>query len=153
MGDAFSSERLPLPDPGKSAPEPEPPMPEVDTGCLARSAALRFPDLRELQGRERVEALIEHISDTAILRSEVEELRLSAHVQLLELRSQLRRIPAPGARTKQMAEDTRRAANPGLADQVDRAQWVVDRCTEQISRLGGSDYDAASRAYTLLSGS
>lgn len=125
----------------------------MDQGCLARAAALRFPDLPGMEGRERVDALIDHIAHTANLRAELEELRLSANVHILEVRSRLNKVPALNARTKVAAEESRRAANPALADQLDRAQWVVDRCTEQIARMGGSDYDAASRAYTLLSGS
>lgn len=121
---------------------------------LARAAALRFPSLREIpQPRARVEALVDYISDTAIIRGELEELRLEAETQLLELRARWRSLPMPSNRTAPQVEAARRAADPALGASLDRARWMVDRCSEAIARFGGSDYDAASRAYTLLSGS
>lgn len=121
---------------------------------LARAAAIRFPKLSELGGnRARIDALIDHISDTAILRGEVEQLRLEAHVRLRQARERLDRAPASGShRTKAAAEEARRTMQPEAARDLDGARWLVDRCTEAIARLGGTDYDAASRAYTLLSG-
>jgi hypothetical protein len=121
-------------------------------GVLARAVALRFPDLRELAGREKVDALVDHIVATAILRGELEELRLSGYVRVYEVRGRLRAIPAASTRTRSAADQSRRTAAPDLAAALDDAQWLIDRCTEQINRLGGSDYDAASRAYTLLAG-
>lgn len=120
-------------------------------GVLARAAALRFPDLREKRGAEKIDALIDHINLTAILRGELEELRLEAHVRALAARERLRGVPVGVGKTKAATEELRRAAAPDVASELDGALWLVDRCTEQIARLGGSDYDAASRAYTLLS--
>jgi hypothetical protein len=124
------------------------------SSVLARAAALRFPDLRELPtGRERVDALIDHIVATAISRGELEELRLETQVDLLDARDRFNRIPALGSKTKPAAEEARRMADPDLATRIDRGRWLVERCTEAINRMGGTDYDAASRAYTLIAGS
>jgi hypothetical protein len=120
-------------------------------GVLARSVALRFPNLRELSGRERIDALCDHVSDTAIMRGELEELRLAAHVELRDVRARLATIPATSTRTKAAADESRRAVAPDLAAEESLALWLVDRCTEQINRFGGCDYEAASRSYTMLS--
>jgi hypothetical protein len=121
-------------------------------GALARAARLRFPDLRELHGRARIEALVDHITEAAIIRGELEELRLEAQVQARDTRRHLDRVPATVLRSRAAAVEARRLADPGAAQQLDDAQWVIDRCTEQIHRLGGSEYDVASRAYTMLTG-
>lgn len=127
------------------------PGPSEDEGsALARAASLRFPRLKELAPRERVDALIDYISETAIARGDLEELRLTSHINLREARAALSLTPT-GVSGRQR-EDAKRASRPDLAAQVDGAQWLVDRCKEQIGRLD-RDYDAASRAYTLLSGS
>lgn len=87
------------------------------------------------------------------MRGELEQLRLEAHVGLRDARERLRRIPATSHKSKSAAEESRRLAAPDLAREIDHWQWIVDRCTEQIARFGGTEYDAASRTYTLLSGS
>lgn len=87
------------------------------------------------------------------MRGELEQLRLEAHVALRDARERLRRIPATQHKSKSAAEESRRAQDPELAREIDHWQWLVDRCTEQIARFGGTEYDAASRTYTLLSGS
>lgn len=133
--------------------EPAPGSGEAEGGALARASAIRFPDLSELQGRERVEALIDHITLTAIARGELEELRLDAYVHLRAADAELSRTPTAVTRSAAAIMEAKRAARPDLAARVDDARWTINRCTEQISRMGGSEYDAASRAYTLLSGS
>lgn len=124
---------------------------EADDSVLARAAALRFPDIREMGGHARISELVDYITATAIARGELEELRLTAHVNLLDVRKKLARMPAAG-RNRASIDEAKRAAAPELAEQEAHWQWVVSRCTEQINRLGGTDYDAASRAYTLVSG-
>lgn len=123
------------------------------SSILQRAAALRFPSLRDLPPRDRVEALVDHIQDTAIARGELEELRLEAQANLHELRQRFNKLPAPSNRSKAGADEARRALDPVLAERIDGARWLVERCTEGIMRMGGSEYDAASRTYTLLSGS
>lgn len=162
---ALPSRDLPeLPDPDLGVlrgadSESEPGSGDVETGAtesiLGRAAALRFPNLRDLAPRERIDALIDYITDTAIARGELEELRLEAHVRLRDARERLAAVTVTASRSasKVAVEELRRQAAPKLAHEVDSARWVVERCTEQIMRLGGTDYDAASRTYTLLSGS
>lgn len=121
-------------------------------GTLARAATLRFPDLGEKHGREKVDALVDHITHTAILRGELEELRLGAYVDLRKHLAELSRVPTGVTKSRPAIEEAKRQARPDLADRIDSARWLIDRCTEQIARMGGTEYDAASRAYTLLSG-
>lgn len=79
---------------------------------------------------------------------------MSAHVDLLELRSEWATAGTfRQGKGVQANEQIKREENPELAGKLDRAKWVIERCNEELDRLGGSDYDAASRAYTLLSGS
>lgn len=125
---------------------------EDEAGALARAASLRFPNLSEKHGRDKVDALIDHITDTAILRGELEELRLSAYVDLRAALAELARVPTGVTKSKPAIDEAKRQARPELAERVDSARWLIDRCSEQIARMGGSEYDAASRAYTLLSG-
>lgn len=125
-----------------------------DLPVLLRAAQLRFPNLKEIRApRERVDALIDYISETAIIRGELEELRLETETELLDHRARWRNLPVPTNLSAPQTEAARRKANPQLAETLDRARWLVDRCSEGIARFGGSDYDAASRAYTLIAGS
>lgn len=142
-----SPDTLELPDPDQA---PEDAQVEVDS-VLAAAMTLRFPDVSDKRGVQRVEALADHIMETAIVRGDLEQLRLEAHVGLLRIRKQLGAMPAAG-RNRAAVEEARRTAAPELAEEHDHLRWIVDRCTEQINRLGGTDYDAASRAYTLLAG-
>lgn len=146
--------RLPDPDPhvlrGDGGGEPAAGPDESQAGVLARAAAARFPDLKG-GGRGRVEALVDYISEISILRGDVEELRLEAHVALRDHRSALDATPTSVTRNKAAIDEAKRQARPDLAALVDDAQWLVQRCTEQIARLS-ADYDAASRSYTLISG-
>lgn len=127
-----------------------------DSGSiLARAAALRFPELKDLQTGVKISALIDYINDSTIARGDLEQLRLEAHVKLRDARRQLAECNVPVSRSTSKAalDELRRRSAPAVAAMVDDAKWVIDRCTEQIARLGGTDYEAASRVYTLLSGS
>lgn len=137
-------------DPSLTPPAPDGRDIEIDDSVLARAAGVRFPNLRELTPVERISALVDHIADTAILRGELEELRLNAHVKLLEVRDRLDQMPSAG-RNRASIDEAKRAAAPELAREQDHGKWLVARCTEQINRLD-RDYDAASRAYTLIAG-
>jgi hypothetical protein len=134
-------------EPGdEPASEPEPP------GVLQRSVELRFPDLSEIENpRDRTEALQDHIVATAIMRGELAALRLAAHTQLQVALKDWNRTPTTG-RTGPQREDERRRLRGDLAALIDDAKFTIARCTEEMDRLGGTDYDAASRVYTLLSG-
>ncbi len=138
-------------EPGaQSASEPD--GGEGTGSTLARAAALRFPNLKELQGRERIEALIDHITDTAIVRGDLEQLRLEAHTRLHAALGEMVGVVVGSSKTKTARDDAKRLVRPDLAETIDGTRWLISRCTEQIERLGGTDYDAASRAYTLLGG-
>lgn len=150
---------LPLPDlhagggdllRGDDGSEPAAGPDDASSSILGRAAAIRFPELSELAGREKINALTDHITATAIGRGDLEELRLEANASLLALRRSFDALlPGRHYRTRALADEARRAANPKLAQDIDTAAWLVARCTEQINRLD-RDYDAASRAYTLL---
>jgi hypothetical protein len=105
-----------------------------------------------LAPRERIEALIDHVSRTAIMRGELEELRLEAHVSLREATAELARVPTGITRNGAAIAEAKRQARPELGRRADDAQWLVQRCTEQINRMGGSEYDAASRTYSMMGG-
>jgi hypothetical protein len=134
-------------EPGdEPAPEAEP------AGVLARSIALRFPDLSEIEDpRERTNALQDHIVATAIMRGELAALRVAAHTKLQAALKDWNKIPTTG-RTGPQREDERRRLRADLAALIDDAKFTIARCTEEMDRFGGTDYDAASRVYTLLSG-
>jgi hypothetical protein len=121
---------------------------DAGLSILGAAAAVRFPDLRTLGRREKIDALTDHIAATAIARGDVEALRLEAHANLLDMRDRWSRLPTFAS--KSQTDDQRRQMDPELARDIDRAQWLVVRCTEQINRLD-RDFDAASRAYTTLS--
>lgn len=127
---------------------------ENDTSALAAAAALRLPKITDDNRGQRVEILCDHILETAHVRGLLASLRMSAHVDLLELRSEWATAGTfRQGKGVQANEQIKREENPELAGKLDRAKWVIERCNEELDRLGGSDYDAASRAYTLLSGS
>lgn len=132
-----------------------PPAAGPDSGegsALARAAACRFPDIRDKRGRERIDALVDHITETAIIRGDLEELRLEAYVHLRDAEAELGAIITGVTKSRVAVDEAKRAARPDLAGRLDAAKWTVARCTEQINRMGGSEYDAASRTYTLLGG-
>lgn len=125
-----------------------------DTSALARAAKLRLPRITPENRAQRVDILADHILETATVRGELAQLRMEAHIDLLELRGQWAAAGSFRAgKGVQANEQIKREENPELAARLDRAKWVIERCNEELDRLGGSDYDAASRAYTLIAGS
>lgn len=136
---------------GDSGEQPAPGSSGAENSTLARAAAVRFPDLSDKHGRDKIDALIDHITETAIVRGDLEELRLGAHVELRAALAALARVATGVTKSRPAIDEAKRQARPDLAEQVDGARWLVDRCTEAINRMGGTEYDAASRAYTLLS--
>jgi hypothetical protein len=60
---------------------------------------------------------------------------------------------AAGSRpTQESIKRAKAEINPDLWAGMQEAKSLVESLKRQIDRLGGSDYDAASRAYTLMSG-
>lgn len=124
---------------------------------LFRAVKLRFPEFSaEVSARERVDMLEQHIWETANMRGELAELRLSAHTELRSCRRQWDHMQGweqhrKGDRTEASVERAKRKASPGLWDSMENARWTIERCTEEMKRMD-ADYEAASRAYTLLAG-
>lgn len=111
------------------------------------------------QPRERIEALEDFILKTAWHRGELEE----ALYWVMEAGKVLRRdwdairgheVAVRGSRaTKEQIDLAKAELAPDTWAGLQEARFLVDALKRQIQRLGGSDYDAASRAYTLLNGS
>lgn len=128
-------------------------------GTLERALPLRIPqyDPNEAPVR-RIEKLQDHILTVAWHRAELEE----ALYWTIEIRKvlQLRWDEINGWQGMAGSRPTQDAINRAKR-QIDREAWLgltetralIDNLHRQIARLGGSDYDAASRVYTLLSGS
>lgn len=113
-----------------------------------------MPEFTAAMGsRERALALQDHILATAIMRGRLAELRLNAQVGLRDAREELRAEPVLArGRSAKATEDAKLEANPSLARRLAGARWLIDRCTEEMDRLGGNDFESASRAYTILVG-
>ena len=111
--------------------------------------------------RERISELEAYILKCAWHRAELEE----ALHWTIEIGKRLRlqwdsiegwQAAAPRSRpTKDQIDAAKRTidGDRGTWDALQECRTLVESLKRQIARLGGSDYDAASRAYTLLSGS
>lgn len=118
---------------------------------FARSIKLRAPTFDETRGRRALaEELADYILDTAVVRGELAELRFAAQCAL---KLAIDSAPSVAGRTKPEREASLSRHHPRVARRIADARWLIARCGEEMDRLGGSDYDAASRAYTILSGS
>jgi hypothetical protein len=125
-----------------------------DESILARSASLRLPYIDENNRAQRVDILCDHILLTATVRGELAQLRMEAHVELLAAQSEWNSASLFRASKGVKAnEEIKRQEHPELAAKLDRCKWLIARCNEELDRLGGSDYDASSRAYTMIVGS
>lgn len=127
---------------------------------LQRAVSTRMPQFTpEMSPRERAEALADHILETARVRGELAELRMNAHVQLRDDMQTFRELDGwerykrrSGDRTREAEHEAKRRMDPELVQRIEDAKFTIARATEEMDRLGGSDYDAASRAYTILTG-
>lgn len=61
-------------------------------------------------------------------------------------------IRAASKPTKDQVDTAKRTIAPELWESLQEARTLVESLRRQISRLGGTDYDAVSRAFTLISG-
>lgn len=124
-----------------------------EASVLWRSVNLHFPDLTGVTGGERAEKLQDHILATAVMRGELARLRLEAHIQLRDAKREWDGL-LHGVTAKSGAEldRRRRQERPDLYDLIEDAKWTVARASEEMERHGGTEYESASRAYTLLSG-
>lgn len=128
---------------------------------LEAALPLRIPIIDPSQRkmpRERIEELQDHILKVAYHRAELEE----ALHYCLEAGKILRRdwddlqgyqVGLPTKPTKDDVEKAKRELAPQIWTSLNEARTLTESIKRQITRLGGSDYDAASRVYTMLSGS
>lgn len=127
---------------------------------LERALKLRIPIFDpSAHPRDKMAALEAHILRCAYERAELEE---ALHWGI-ELGKQLRLQwdshrgwePVAGARPTEarVNEAKRKTGMQPIWDAMQEMRALADSLERQIKRLGGSDYDAASRAYTLMSGS
>jgi hypothetical protein len=125
---------------------------------LDRALPLRVPqrDPNKSTG-ELVSELTDHLLTCAYHRAELEEALHWA----VELGKALKRdwdniqgwqATVGRKATQAQIDGAKRDINAGLWDALEEARTLVESLRRQITRLGGSDYDAVSRAYTLLSG-
>lgn len=61
-------------------------------------------------------------------------------------------LPRGTKHTRDQINDAKRAIDPGTWEAMEEVKYIAENLRRQISRLGGTDYDAVSRAYTLISG-
>lgn len=110
--------------------------------------------------RVRIEKLEDHLLKCAWHRAELEEALHWA----IEAGKLLRRkwdaiegheqMVRSGSRTtKEQIDAAKARIDPDLWDSLNEVRTLVESLRRQIVRLGGTDYDAVSRAYTLISGS
>jgi len=108
--------------------------------------------------REKIGKLEDHILDCARHRARVEEALYWCIEAGKTLRIEWDDIQGwetvAGARpTKDRIDLEKRRIKPTLYTSLEECRSLTEALRRQAVRLGGSDYDAASRAYTLLSGS
>lgn len=136
-------------------------LPEIKRR-LDEAMPLRIPlQNPDAHPRERISELEDHILKCAWHRAELEE----ALHWTIEIGKRLRvqwdgidgwQVAVRGSRpTRDQIDAAKRTIDGerGTWDALQECRTLVESLKRQITRLGGSDYDAASRAYTLLSGS
>lgn len=119
---------------------------------LWASVALRYPSFTPDTNRgDRADALGDHIGAIAVMRGALAELRLRANVDLKIAQDEWE-ILEVSPTGKQTVAQAKTRARPKVAQRIKDAKWTVQRATEEIERMT-QDYDNASRAYTILTGS
>lgn len=109
--------------------------------------------------KQRIDALTDHLLKCAYHRAELEEALHWAVEAGKLLRARWDGVQGHEAMirgskpTKEQVDAAKRTIDPETWKALDEARTLVESLRRQIVRLGGSDYDAVSRAYTLLSGS
>lgn len=61
-------------------------------------------------------------------------------------------LPRGTRHTREQIDGAKRTMQPGIWESMSEVKYLAENLRRQISRLGGTDYDAVSRAYTLISG-
>lgn len=126
---------------------------------LESALPLRIPQFDpNTPPRTKISALEDYVLLCAFHRAELEE----ALHWCLEAGKKLRvqwdevmgyEVGLPTRPTKEQIDSSKRQIAPHIWEGLDEARTLTESIKRQITRLGGSDYDAASRAYTMLSGS
>lgn len=131
---------------------------------LDEIAAVKMPSFRteedpeRLVGpRERIDKLELHLHTTAIARQEAHQAKLATQrtLDILEdewadLEGWEMALPG-GSRTRDTVREAKRQTAPDLYRLIQSGKRLVDRLSEQISRLE-RDGDVASRLYTFIAG-
>lgn len=141
-------------EPGADHDPPDPfddGFPTIGESVLARSVDLRFPNLEELPEGDRPEKLEFFIAAGARMRGELADLRLRASFALKGAERDWDAIVGCRGKTKAEENAAKARLKPDLWKLIQDARWVTERCTEEMKRHD-ADFDAASRAYTILSG-
>lgn len=87
------------------------------------------------------------------MRGDLAKLRLEAHIALRSAKREFEALlRGVSGKSKAELERRARAQRPDLAQAIDDARWTIDRATEEMARHGGTEYESASRAYTMLAG-
>lgn len=126
---------------------------------LESALPLRIPQFDpNTPPREKISKLEDYILTCAYHRGELEEALHWCLEAGKKLRAQWDDIQGyevglPTRPTKEQIDLSKRHVAPQIWAGLDEARTLTESIKRQISRLGGSDYDAASRAYTMLSGS
>lgn len=123
-----------------------------EDSVLLRSVQLRHPVFEANTPRgERADALEDHICRTAAMRGELAELRLRANTDLKVAQDEWDTLEV-STTGKQTVTQAKTRDRPKLAKQIKDAKWMVQRASEEMERFN-ADYDSASRAYTIVTGS
>jgi hypothetical protein len=128
--------------------------------ALLTAMKLRHPLFAEnYSPRQKVDALTTYIEKTAWHRGELEEAFYWASDAGKVLRRQWDRIEGyettlrgRGPHTKDQVNDAKRTLQPDTWEGIQDAKKLCEDIGRQIRRLQ-LDFDAASRVYTLISGS
>jgi hypothetical protein len=124
---------------------------------LFRNARLRFPNSKGLATGQKIDALEDYITASAIARAELEEARLHMNEAVGLLLNEWDEIvgwEVIVASSRPTQDDIRRAKKqlrPELADGIEQGRRLIARLTEQIHRLE-QDEKMASRQYTFITG-
>lgn len=127
---------------------------------LLKALPLRIPQFDpNSHPRERVQGLADHILTVAYHRAELEEalywtIEAGKTLKVRWDGHQGYEVALRGSKhtQEQVNEAKRRTGMREVWDGLQEAKALKEALERQINRMGGSDYDAASRAYTLLSG-
>jgi hypothetical protein len=126
---------------------------------LESAMKVRIPQFDpNLPPREKISKLEDHILLVAWHRGELEEALhwcIEAGKKLRVEWDQVQgyEVGLPSRPTKEQIDLSKGRIAPELYASLEQARTLTTSIRRQIDRLGGSDYDAASRAYSLLSGS